>query len=113
VSSTRSNKKSCADEYALDTEARSRELPRHLGRYRNEFSCRFNRPESQLAMFGMTIENLVRGEVLPYKTLTARLGAQTVVLIEPYYVKSVVNKSTVYTPSVIVNIRSNTKLPSF
>ena len=51
--------------------------------------------------------------VLPHKTLSARLAAQAVVLIEPYYVKSVVNKSTVYTPSVIVNIRSNTKLPSF
>jgi len=44
---------------------------KHLGRYCNEFSYRFNRRESQKEMFGMTVKNLVRGEVLPYKKLTA------------------------------------------
>ena len=44
---------------------------KHLGRYCNEFSYRFNRREAQLQMFGMTVKNLLRGEVLPYKKLTA------------------------------------------
>jgi transposase-like protein len=47
---------------------------KHLGRYCNEFSYRFNRRESQLEMFGMTVKNLVRGEVLPYKKLTAKVS---------------------------------------
>jgi transposase-like protein len=44
---------------------------KHLGRYCNEFSYRFNRRGEQLEMFGMTVKNLVCGEVLPYKKLTA------------------------------------------
>jgi transposase-like protein len=47
---------------------------KHLGRYCNEFSYRFNRRESQLEMFGMTVKNLVCGEVLPYKKLTAKVS---------------------------------------
>jgi hypothetical protein len=43
---------------------------KHLGRYCNEFSHRFNRREEQLQMFGMTVRNLVRREVLSYKKLT-------------------------------------------
>jgi transposase-like protein len=44
---------------------------KHLGRYCNEFSYRFNRRKAQLAMFDETLKNLTRGEVLPYKRLTA------------------------------------------
>jgi transposase-like protein len=44
---------------------------KHLGRYCNEFSYRFNRRGEQLAMFDVTLKNLTRGEVLPYKKLTA------------------------------------------
>jgi transposase-like protein len=47
---------------------------KHLGRYCNEFSYRFNRRESQLEMFGMTVKNLVRGEVLSYKKLTEKVS---------------------------------------
>jgi hypothetical protein len=46
-----------------------------LGRYCNEFSYRFNRREEQLQMFGMTVKNLTRGEILPYKKLTAKLSS--------------------------------------
>jgi len=45
---------------------------KHLGRYCNEFSYRFNRRGEQLAMFDATLKNLTRGEVLPYKKLTAQ-----------------------------------------
>ena len=45
---------------------------KHLGRYCNEFSYRFNRRGEQLAMFDGTLKNLVRGEVLSYKKLTAQ-----------------------------------------
>ena len=45
---------------------------KHLARYCNEFSYRFNRREQQLQMFGMTVKNLVNGEVLSYRKLTAR-----------------------------------------
>jgi transposase-like protein len=45
---------------------------KHLGRYCNEFSYRFNRRGEQLAMFDATLKNLTRGEVLPYKKLTAK-----------------------------------------
>jgi len=48
---------------------------KHLARYCNVFSYRFNRREKQLQMFGMTVKNLVRGEVLPYKKLTAKVSA--------------------------------------
>src|SRR5258708_2657162 len=47
----------------------------HLGRYSNEFSYPFNRRGEQLAMFDATLKNLTRGEVLPYKKLTARVSA--------------------------------------
>ena len=47
---------------------------KHLGRYCNEFSYRFNRRGEQLEMFRMTVKNLVRGEVLPYKKLTAKVS---------------------------------------
>jgi transposase-like protein len=42
---------------------------KHLGRYCNEFSYRFNRRGEQLAMFDVTLKNLTRGEVLSYKKL--------------------------------------------
>ena len=42
---------------------------KHLGRYCNEFSYRFNRRGEQLQMFDGTLKNLVRGEVLLYKKL--------------------------------------------
>jgi len=44
---------------------------KHLGRYCNEFSYRFNRKGIQLEMFDGTLKNLARGEVLSYKKLTA------------------------------------------
>jgi transposase-like protein len=44
---------------------------KHLGRYCNEFSYRFNRRGEQLQMFDATLKNLTRGKVLPYSTLTA------------------------------------------
>jgi transposase-like protein len=44
---------------------------KHLGRYCDEFSYRFNRRGEQLAMFDGTLANLLRGEALPYKKLTA------------------------------------------
>jgi transposase-like protein len=43
---------------------------KHLGRYCNEFSYRFNRRGEQLAMFDVTLKNLTRGNALPYKKLT-------------------------------------------
>jgi transposase-like protein len=43
---------------------------KHLGRYCDEFSYRFNRRSEQLQMFDGTIRNLVRGESLPYRRLT-------------------------------------------
>jgi transposase-like protein len=45
---------------------------KHLGRYCNEFSYRFNRRGEQLQMFDATLKNLTRGEVLPYKKLTEK-----------------------------------------
>lgn len=44
---------------------------KHLQRYCDEFSYRFNRRGMQLQMFDATLKNLTRGEVLPYKKLTA------------------------------------------
>jgi transposase-like protein len=44
---------------------------KHLGRYCNEFSYRFNRRGEQLAMFDATLKSLTRGKVLPYSKLTA------------------------------------------
>jgi transposase-like protein len=43
---------------------------KHLGRYCNEFSYRFNRRGMQLEMFDATLKNLTRGQVLSYKKLT-------------------------------------------
>ncbi|MGB8323943.1 MAG: IS1595 family transposase [Candidatus Acidiferrum sp.] len=47
---------------------------KHLGRYCNEFSYRFNRRGEQLQMFDATLKNLTRGEVLPYKKLTSKVS---------------------------------------
>jgi len=44
---------------------------KHLNRYCNEFSYRFNRRGIQLQMFDGALKNLVRGKALPYKKLTA------------------------------------------
>ncbi|SRR6266849_8196399 len=44
---------------------------KHLGRYCNEFSFRFNRRESQEEMFEETVKGLLNGKPLTYKTLTA------------------------------------------
>jgi transposase-like protein len=45
---------------------------KHLGRYCNEFSYRFNRREEQLAMFDNTLRNIIYGKVLTYKNLVDR-----------------------------------------
>lgn len=45
---------------------------KHLQRYCDEFSYRFNRRGMQLQMFDSTLRNLTRGEALPYKKLTAK-----------------------------------------
>jgi hypothetical protein len=44
---------------------------KHLGRYCNEFSYRFNRRAMQERMFDETLKRLVNGKPLPFKTLTA------------------------------------------
>jgi transposase-like protein len=44
---------------------------KHLGRYCNEFSFRFNRRESQSQMFEETVKGLLKSQPLTYKTLTA------------------------------------------
>lgn len=44
---------------------------KHLGRYCNEFSYRFNRRGEQLAMFSETLRHLTRGKALPYAKLTS------------------------------------------
>ena len=44
---------------------------KHLRRYCDEFSYRFNRRGEQLKMFDGTLKNLLYGKVLPYKKLTA------------------------------------------
>jgi len=44
---------------------------KHLGRYCNEFSYRFNRRDYQEQMFGETMKNLLTRKNLPYKKLTA------------------------------------------
>jgi transposase-like protein len=46
---------------------------KHLGRYCNEFSYRFNRRHSQGQMFDETMKGLLNGQPLPFKTLTASL----------------------------------------
>ncbi len=47
---------------------------KHLGRYCNEFSYRFNRRGEQLAMFNETLKHLIRGEALPYAKLTSSVS---------------------------------------
>jgi len=44
---------------------------KHLGRYCNEFSFRFNRRGTQAQMFDETLRGLLAGKPLPYKALTA------------------------------------------
>jgi hypothetical protein len=43
---------------------------KHLGRYCNEFSYRFNRRGEQLQMFDGTLKNILNEKALPYKKLT-------------------------------------------
>jgi transposase-like protein len=50
---------------------------KHLGRYCNEFSFRFNRRESQAQMFEETVKGLLNGKPLPYKVLTASERAES------------------------------------
>ena len=50
---------------------------KHLGRYCNEFSFRFNRRDSQLQMFDATLKNLALGKALPYSKLTASPVSET------------------------------------
>jgi transposase-like protein len=45
---------------------------KHLGRYCNEFSYRFNGRHSQEEMFGQTLKGLLNGKPLQYKDLTAK-----------------------------------------
>jgi hypothetical protein len=44
---------------------------KHLARYCDEFSYRFNRRKEQERMFAETTKSLVNGEKLPYKALIA------------------------------------------
>lgn len=44
---------------------------KHLRRYCNEFSYRFNRRGEQQEMFEQTTKKLLNGEALPYRRLTA------------------------------------------
>src|SRR6267143_4252021 len=44
---------------------------KHLGRYCEEFSFRFNRRNSQKQLFDATLKGLVKETALPFKTLTA------------------------------------------
>src|SRR5579859_3420642 len=44
---------------------------KHLGRYCNEFSYRFNRRENQAGLFDATVKGLVNGNALRFKNLTA------------------------------------------
>lgn len=47
---------------------------KHLGRYCNEFSYRFNRRGIQLQMFDVTLKNLARGKALTYDKLTSKVS---------------------------------------
>lgn len=47
---------------------------KHLARYCNEFSYRFNRRKEQQEMFAQTTKNLLNGKRLPYVTLTAEVS---------------------------------------
>jgi hypothetical protein len=56
---------------ALKISAKIKASIKHLGRYRDEFSYRFNRRGEPLQMFDGTLKNLVCGEVLPCKKLVS------------------------------------------
>jgi len=45
---------------------------KHLGRYCNEFSFRFNRRGEQLAMFDVTLKNIAHGNALTYEKLVSK-----------------------------------------
>jgi ISXO2-like transposase domain len=47
---------------------------KHLGRYCNEFSYRFNRRGKQLQMFSETLKHLTRGKALSYSKLTSQVS---------------------------------------
>jgi transposase-like protein len=50
---------------------------KHLGRYCNEFSFRFNRRGEQLQMFDATLKSILNEKALPYKNLTASLVSES------------------------------------
>jgi hypothetical protein len=50
---------------------------KHLFRYCDEFSYRFNRRKEQANMFAETTKNLVNGERLTYDNLTASKVAES------------------------------------
>jgi len=50
---------------------------KHLARYCNEFSYRFNRRGNQPEMFEETVKGLLREKPLPLKTLTASQTAES------------------------------------
>lgn len=50
---------------------------KHLHRYCEEFSYRFNRREQQALMFGDTLRRMVAGNALTYKSLTASTGEES------------------------------------
>jgi transposase-like protein len=52
---------------------------KHLHRYLNEFSFRFNNRESQ-DIFNMVVANLLIGSALRYKALTAKISTEAVLL---------------------------------
>jgi hypothetical protein len=47
---------------------------KHLGRYCNEFSYRFNRRDAQKEMFDGTLKNIVNEKALPYAKLTSKVS---------------------------------------
>ena len=49
---------------------------KHLGRYCDEFSYRFNRRDAQKEMFDGTLKNIVNEKALPYARLTATVDAR-------------------------------------
>ena len=50
---------------------------KHLGRYCNEFSFRFNRRGEQLQMFDATLKSILNEKALTFKKLTASLGSES------------------------------------
>lgn len=47
---------------------------KHLGRYCDEFSYRFNRRSEQPQMFEQTMKELLNGKALQYKALTSGIS---------------------------------------